>query len=113
MSKKHWVFYISLGLVIGALIGIIFSITFGPYRYVDILITNGTIIDGSGAPSRTCDVAIRDGKILGLSRWRFYFTRATTHIDAGGLIVAPGFIDVHTHVEPNIPTSGPFRADNF
>ena len=70
-------------------------------------------VDGSGDPARVCDVAIRDGKILGLSSWKFYFSRATIRIDARGRVVAPGFIDVHTHVEPNIPPSSPFHADNF
>ena len=113
MSWKRWFFFITLGIALGAVVATIFWITFAPYGNVDILISNGTVIDGSGGPPRVCDVAVRDGKIVGLSRWRYYFTRAKIHIDARGRLVTPGFIDVHTHVEPNIPSSGPFRADNF
>ncbi|HJP93394.1 MAG TPA: D-aminoacylase [Pyrinomonadaceae bacterium] len=113
MTWKQWLFYVAVGLLLGSIIVITLSIIFAPYRTVDILISNGTIIDGSGGPPRVCDVGIRDGKIIELSRWRYYLTKAKIHIDASGLVVAPGFIDVHTHVEPNIPAAGPFRADNF
>ena len=113
MSLKRWLIYIGLGVIVGGILGGAFWFIFLPYRDIDVLISNGTVVDGSGGPARVCDVAIRDGKIVGLSRWKFYFSRATIHIDARGRVVAPGFIDVHTHVEPNIPPSGPFHADNF
>lgn len=113
MTAKQWLFYITLGLIIGGILVTSMWIMFAPYRTVDILISNGTVIDGSGGPSRVCDIGIRDGKIVELSRWRYYLTQAKTHIDATGLVVAPGFIDVHTHVEANLPAAGVFRADNF
>ena len=113
MTPKQWVFYIALGVIIGVIIATLMWIVFAPYRTVDILISNGTVIDGSGGPARVCDIGIRDGKIVELSRWRYYLTQAKTHIDATGLVVAPGFIDVHTHLESNFPANGPFRADNF
>lgn len=113
MSWKRWLVYIALGVIVGGVVAAVFWLTFIPYRDLDVLISNGTVVDGSGGPPRVCDVAIRAGKIVGLSDWRFYFSRAKLHIDAAGRVVAPGFIDVHTHVEPNIPSSGPFRADNF
>lgn len=84
-----------------------------PYRNLDLLIVNGLVVDGSGAPARVTNIGVRDGKIIELSRWRFYFATAKQTIDARNRIVAPGFIDVHTHIEPNLPASGPFRADNF
>jgi len=86
---------------------------FAPYRDLDVLIVNGTVIDGSGAPARVTDIGIRDQRILALSRWRFFFSRAKVVIDARNRFVSPGFIDVHTHIEPNIPARGSFRADNF
>jgi len=64
---------------------------------VDILLKNGKIIDGTGNPWYYGDVAIKDGKIISvgnLSQWK-----STKTIDATNLIIAPGFIDVHTHIE--------------
>lgn len=60
------------------------------------IIVGGQVIDGSGAARKRADVAISDGHIAAvgdLSAW----TASAERIDAGGLIVAPGFIDVHTH----------------
>lgn len=113
MSWKQLILYVAVGLIIGSVIGAAVWLIFGPYTHVDILITNGTVVDGSGGPPRVSDIGIRDGKIVELSSWRYYFTQAKVHIDATGRIVAPGFIDVHTHVEGNVPASGNFRADNF
>ncbi len=64
---------------------------------VDILITNGKIIDGTGNSWYYGNIAIKDGKIIKIGR-DINFT-ATNTIDAKGLIIAPGFIDVHTHLE--------------
>ena len=63
----------------------------------DILIKNGKIIDGTGNNWFYGDIAVKDGKIIGIGR-QLNFSSAKT-IDATGLIVAPGFIDVHTHLE--------------
>jgi len=63
----------------------------------DILIHNGKIVDGTGNGWYYGDVAVKDGKIIAVGR-QLNFTAAKT-IDATGLIVAPGFIDVHTHLE--------------
>lgn len=66
----------------------------------DVLIRNGRIVDGTGNPWFYGDVAIRDGRIVAVSRVVSEpkkSGRAATEIDASGLIVAPGFIDIHSH----------------
>lgn len=63
----------------------------------DLLIRNGTLIDGTGAPARVCSVAVDDGRITALGD----DAPATAHriIDAAGLLVTPGFVDIHTHYD--------------
>ncbi len=63
---------------------------------LDLIVRNGRVIDGTGAPARDADIAIRDGRIVSIGR---ITETARTTIDARGLVVAPGFIDVHTHVD--------------
>lgn len=63
----------------------------------DLVITNARIVDGTGNPWFVGSVAVRAGKIVKIGRFDGSNTKRT--IDAGGQIVAPGFIDVHTHVE--------------
>ena len=63
----------------------------------DLVITNARIVDGSGNPWFRADVGVRDGKIVRIGRIKSPEARQT--IDAKGQILAPGFIDVHTHVE--------------
>lgn len=74
----------------------------------DLVIIRGTVIDGSGAPARGADVAIRNGRIVAVGT----IPRGTASdtIDAAGLVVAPGFIDVHTHADEVAETP---RAENF
>ena len=60
----------------------------------DLIIRNGTVIDGSNAPRRAADVGVHAGKITALGR---ITGSAREEIDARGKIVAPGFIDPHTH----------------
>lgn len=77
----------------------------------DILIKNGKIIDGTGNPWFYGDVAIKDGKIAAVGRLTGL---ATVTLDAAGMVIAPGFIDVHTHIEGNdlrVPTSPNFIFD--
>jgi N-acyl-D-aspartate/D-glutamate deacylase len=62
----------------------------------DLIIRNGTIVDGTGAPRFTGDVAIKDGLIAAVGQ---VHGDATDEIDAGGKIVAPGWVDVHTHYD--------------
>ena len=63
----------------------------------DLVITNARIVDGSGNPWFRADVAIKDGRIIRIGR--VAPDAAPKTIDAKGQILAPGFIDVHTHVE--------------
>ncbi len=64
----------------------------------DLIITNGKIMDGTGNPYFFGDVGIRDGKIVFVGN--LSGVNAERVIDASGKIVAPGFIDIHTHGEP-------------
>jgi len=74
----------------------------------DILIAAGTLVDGSGAARRRADVGIKDGRIAAVGL--LSKTTATQVIDVTGLVVAPGFIDVHTHADDIADTP---RAENF
>ncbi len=75
----------------------------------DVLIRNGRIIDGSGNPWYVADVGVREGRIVAIGR--LDSTGAKRVIDAAGLYVAPGFIDVHSHSEEGIKARG--TAENY
>lgn len=62
----------------------------------DLIIRNGTIVDGTGAPRFAGDVAVKDGLIAAIGTVR---GDAMREIDAGGKIVAPGWVDIHTHYD--------------
>lgn len=64
----------------------------------DIVIFNGRVIDGTGAPAREADVAITNGRIVSVGELGPAATSSIV-IDARGRVVAPGFIDVHTHAD--------------
>lgn len=63
---------------------------------IDLLITNATVVDGSGQPGRRADVAVRGERIMAIGSLVERVTTGRT-IDGHGLVLAPGFIDVHTH----------------
>ena len=62
----------------------------------DLVIRGGSVADGTGAPVFEADVAVRDGRVVDLGR---IAARGTREIDARGLLVAPGFVDIHTHYD--------------
>ena len=65
----------------------------------DLVIRNGTVIDGTGIPGRVADVAISEGRIVAVGE---VTEQGENEIDASGLIVAPGFVDVHTHFDAQV-----------
>jgi N-acyl-D-amino-acid deacylase len=67
----------------------------------DILVRDGLVLDGTGSPGRREDVAIRSGRIAAVARG--LAGKAVKVIDAGGLAVAPGFIDIKTHSDFTLP----------
>lgn len=75
----------------------------------DLIILNGKVVDGSGNPWYYADVAIQNGKVVRVGNLKNATSKKI--IDATGLIVAPGFIDVHAHIEGGEMTTP--TADNF
>src|SRR5687767_11816581 len=73
----------------------------------DVLITGGRIIDGTGNPFFYADVGIRDGRVASFGAVQA--ARATRVINARGMIVAPGFIDIHSHADDGASARGGFR----
>jgi N-acyl-D-amino-acid deacylase len=63
----------------------------------DLVIRGGTVVDGTGAPARTADVAVDDGTITAVGDLGGVASRQT--IDADGQLVTPGFVDIHTHFD--------------
>jgi len=75
-------------------------------RY-DLVIRSGRVVDGSGNPAFFADVGVKDGRVAYIGQIK---AKAETEIDAQGMIVAPGFIDVHTHADELAEMP---RAENF
>jgi N-acyl-D-amino-acid deacylase len=69
--------------------------SWGPVARCDLLLRGGRVLDGTGAPGRIADVCVTGDRIVGIGRHAV--TAAEQVIDASGCVVAPGFIDVHTH----------------
>src|SRR5512146_2857946 len=72
----------------------------------DVLITNASIVDGTGAPARPGAIGVRDGKIAALGE---VAGEARQVVDAGGKVAAPGFIDPHTHFDVQLLWDGAAR----
>jgi N-acyl-D-aspartate/D-glutamate deacylase len=74
---------------------------------LELLIRGATVVDGSGAPAKQADVGVRNGKIVTVGTAR---ERAARTVDAGGLCLMPGIVDVHTHYDAQVtwdPTLSP------
>src|SRR5260221_6007327 len=87
----------------------LFSIHILAFCQYDLVIKSGKIIDGTGNSWYYADIAVKNGKIVSIGK--INLTNTGKVIDASGLIVAPGFIDVHAHIENSVfekPT-----ADNY
>jgi N-acyl-D-aspartate/D-glutamate deacylase len=65
----------------------------------DLLIKDGRVVDGSGRPSFHGDVAVKNGKILGTGK---FSGPAARTIDAGGLVISPGIVDIHCHYDAQL-----------
>lgn len=77
---------------------------------VAVLIRGGSVVDGTGSPARVTDVGIRGDRIVFVGDGAAAHLRAGRTIDASGLVVAPGFIDAHTHTAGDL--SSPSRHAN-
>jgi N-acyl-D-amino-acid deacylase len=94
-----------------AALGVLLPALLGAQQRVDILIRGGTVVDGSGAPRRRADVGVTGDRIAFVGDATASRVTAARTIDATGLIVAPGFIDPHTHTQADL--SSPERHANL
>ena len=90
--------------VTGLVVFILMSAVLAAAQDFDILIHDGRIADGTGNPAFHGDVGIKDGRIVAMGK--LAGRRAARTIDAKGLVVAPGFIDMHNHSDESVLTDG-------
>jgi N-acyl-D-amino-acid deacylase len=98
----------TIGVCLGILVAAIILASPAIGQQYDVVIRGGKVVDGTGNPWFLGDVAIREGKIAVIGR--IPEGRATLEIDAKGLIVAPGFIDMHSHSDTVLLEDG--RAES-
>ena len=71
-----------------------------PASCQDLILRGGRVVDGTGSEARIADVAVHDGRIVGVGR--DIDLPGAREIDVSGLVVAPGFIDLHSHSEAGL-----------
>ena len=67
---------------------------------MDLILRNGTVIDGTGAERRSADVGVADGTVVAVGD--VAATGGAEEVDLGGLVLAPGFVDIHTHYDAQV-----------
>jgi N-acyl-D-aspartate/D-glutamate deacylase len=82
---------------------------------LDLVISGGTVVDGSGAPMRAADIGVRDGRIAVVAPTGTIDEPSRTTLDADDRYVAPGFVDLHTHYDAQLfwdplATPSPFHG---
>src|SRR5947209_2750096 len=80
---------------------------------VDLLLRGGTVIDGSGGAPRIADVATRGDRIVFIGDASSASLTPKRTLDVHGLVVAPGFIDAHTHTKGDLSNPNPRRRANL
>jgi N-acyl-D-amino-acid deacylase len=103
VNRRNGLRVAAIGLASGLLLGLAVRQAAQEPQY-DLLIVHGHVLDGSGSPAIDASVAVRDGKIAEIGR----LDQATAKrvIDAAGLVVAPGFIDLHSHSDFTLLVDG-------
>jgi N-acyl-D-aspartate/D-glutamate deacylase len=101
---------IVLGLVAAQALGVR---AVGAQQQLDLLIRGGTVVDGTGSAPRQADVGIRGDRIVFIGDAAAAKVAATRTIEARGLIVAPGFIDPHSHTAGDLSAAAPERRANL
>src|ERR1700761_6141655 len=81
---------------------------------MNLLLRGASLIDGSGAPARRADVAVEGDRITAVAEPGELVPEAGTEVvDLGGLVLAPGFIDVHTHYDAQILWDGDLTPSSW
>jgi N-acyl-D-amino-acid deacylase len=78
---------------------------------LDLVIRNGSVLDGSGSPAQLVDIGIRGDRVVLIGK--HLTQKATRVVDAHGLVVAPGFIDPHTHTLEDLSNPATSRNDAY
>jgi adenine deaminase len=95
MSRRLATIRVLFGCVVACAVAACGTEPSPPPEGADLVIRGGLVVDGTGSPPRRADVAIAGDRIVAIGE--FGETGSDRVIDATGLIVAPGFVDIHSH----------------